>query len=111
MARTLLQAHSAGVHDLSRARLVQALHALHAEYGVYDSCRHLHTEDDPEAMYIDGVGWTCEEGLLMTICRHCCTQTTFGQTEDCATDHNHLPGFALCPTLAIVDNKEAPWRP
>jgi len=110
MARRLLQADGAAVHDISRARLVQALKALHAPYGVYDQCSHVHTERDPEAIYIDGVGLTCEDGLLMTICRHCCTQLLRGQTEDCATEHKHLPDYALCPTMSIVEGKEAPWH-
>lgn len=97
------------MHDISRARMVQALLALHAEYGVYDQCEHIHTDKDPEALYIDGVGWTCDVGLLMVICRHCCTKPEFGQTEDCATDHKHLPGHALCPTMAVVTGRESPW--
>ena len=100
----------AAVHDLGHARMVQALRALHAPFGIYDECEHDHHEDDPEAVYIDGVGWTCDDGLLMTICRHCCTQLEYGQTEDCATDHVHLPGRALCPTLAIVEGMTPPWR-
>jgi hypothetical protein len=47
----------------------------------------------------------------MTICRHCCTRLMSGQTEDCATDHTHLPGYALCPTMAIVEGRVAPWNP
>ena len=95
--------------DISKARMVQALRALHRPYGVYDLCDHEHVENDPDALYIDGVGWTCEAGLLETICRHCCTQLEYGQTEDCATDHKHLPSTALCPTMAIVEGRESPW--
>jgi hypothetical protein len=110
VSRGTVEVDEAQVHDLSRARMVQGLRALHRPYGVYDQCDHVHTEDDPEAVYIDGVGWTCDEALLMTICSHCCTQREYGQTEDCATDHTHLPGYSLCPTMAIVEGKPAPWR-
>jgi hypothetical protein len=101
----------AQIHDISRARMVQGLRALHCPYGVYDQCSHQHTENDVDAVYIDGVGLTCDDGLLMTICRHCCTRLMSGQTEDCATDHTHLPGYALCPTMAIVEGRVAPWNP
>jgi len=97
------------VHDISRARIVQGLRALHCEYSVYDQCSHVHTEDDLGVVYIDGVGWTCDDGLLMVICRHCCTHPQRGQTEDCATDHDHLPDHAICPTMAIVEGKTPPW--
>jgi hypothetical protein len=90
--------------------MVQGLRALHREYGVYDQCDHEHAESDPEALYIDGVGWTCADGLLATICAHCCVNGE-GQREDCATEHKHLPGYALCPTMAIVEGRESPWRP
>ena len=112
MARRLMEPNGPGaVYDISRARLIQALKALHAPYGIYDQCDHQHVESDQDAVYIDGVGLTCEEGLLETVCRHCCTDRDYGQTETCASDHKHLPGYALCPTLALVDGREPPWRP
>lgn len=99
------------VHDLSRARIVQRLRALHSEYGIYDKCSHTHLETDAGTVYIDGVGLTCDDGLLAVICQHCCTRLETGQTEDCATDHKHLPGYALCPTMAIVEGLDSPWNP
>lgn len=110
MSKVIVQMNEAVVHDLSRARMVQGLRALHRPYGVYDQCEHQHEETDEEALYIDGVGWTCDEALLMTICAHCCVVPQYGQSEDCATDHIHLPGYALCPTMAIVEGRESPWR-
>jgi hypothetical protein len=109
MGKRLVQADGAAVYDISRARLVQAIRALHHEYGVYQACGHHHRENDQAALYIEGVGWTCEDGLLAVICAHCCVNGV-GQREDCATEHKHLHGRALCPTMAIVDGREAPWQ-
>jgi hypothetical protein len=109
MGKRHTQADGAAVYDISRARLVQALKALHAAYGVYDKCDHRHAENDPAALFINEIGWTCDDGLIALICRHCCAQDGRGQHEDCATEHDHLPGHALCPTMAIVDGCESPW--
>jgi hypothetical protein len=87
------------------------LRNLHGEYGVYDQCKHQHLETDVGTVYIDGVGWTCDDGLVAVICRHCCTHKEQVQTEDCATDHSHLPDRALCPTMAIVEGLDSPWNP
>jgi hypothetical protein len=111
MSRRLLQADGTQVYDISRARLIQGLRNLHAEWGVYEKCDHDHLETDLGALLIDDVGWTCAKGLTATVCRHCCAQDGGGQSEDCAVYHEHKPGQALCPTMAIVDGREAPWQP
>jgi hypothetical protein len=102
---------ASGVQEISRARIVQGLQALHSEYGVYDKCGHSHAENDPRAFYIDGIGLTCEKGRLVTICRHCCTGSDGVQSSDCASDHDHLADHALCPTMAVVNGRTTPWRP
>jgi hypothetical protein len=96
------------VYDISKARMVQALRALHRPFGVYDSCGHEHRANDAEAMYVDEIGWTCEAGLTNTICEHCCVQPNYGQSEECATDHKHGPDIPICPTMAIIEGKPAP---
>jgi hypothetical protein len=45
------------------------------------------------------------------VCTACCTRPFYGQTEDCADGHKHLPGSAICPTMAIVDGRDSPWTP
>ena len=97
------------VHDLSRARIVQHLHALHAPFDIYGDCGHNHALNDPYALEIDGK-MRCSEGIVETVCIHCCVIDA-RQSETCATEHKHLPGTALCPTLAIIDGRESPWRP
>jgi hypothetical protein len=111
MTRRATRHGEATVHDLSRARLIQALRALHSEYGVYEKCDHGHTADDPLALDIENVGLTCADGLLDVVCTACCTRPFYGQTEDCADGHKHLPGSAICPTMAIVDGRDSPWTP
>lgn len=101
----------AQVHDISRARLVQGLRALHVEYGVYERCAHEHPDNDLSAFYIEGVGWTCDKSLLRIVCRHCCAQDGDGQSEVCAAAHDHLPDHALCPTMALLDGRTPPWNP
>jgi hypothetical protein len=96
------------VHDISRARIVQGLRALHAPFDVYGDCGHNHALNDPYALEIDGE-MRCSEGIVETVCVHCCVVDD-RQSETCATEHKHLPGDALCPTLAIVEGRESPWR-
>ena len=99
------------VHEVSRARIVQGLRALHRPFDVYEACGHNHALNDPRAFEIEGLGMVCDDGIVDTVCTHCCTDLGFGQTERCATEHKHLPGYALCPTMAIVEGRDGPWVP
>lgn len=96
--------------EISRARLVQNLKALHAPYDVYEKCGHNHALNDPNAQDLPPLGMVCADGIVATICLHCCVNGV-GQREECATEHKHLPGYSLCPTLSIVEGRDAPWRP
>ena len=102
----------AQVHDISRARIVQGLRALHGPFDIYESCGHVHNGRDPFALHIEGIGYVCSEGIVATICTHCCcTDPEYGQSESCVSTHKHLPGYALCPTMAIVEGRDSPWLP
>jgi hypothetical protein len=95
------------VHDISRARIVQGLRALHAPFDIYEDCGHSHALNDPYAFEVAGQ-MLCADGIVGTICLNCCVVND-RQSEVCATEHKHLPGSALCPTLAIVNGRESPW--
>jgi hypothetical protein len=111
MTRRTTQAGESPVHDLSRARIIQGLRNLHTPYDVYEACGHNHALNDPLAQDVPGIGMVCDKGIVQTICNHCCADLEYGQRDVCATDHKHLDGYALCPTMAIVEGREAPWRP
>jgi len=99
------------VHDISRARLIQRIKALHRPYDVYEACGHNHALNDPLAQHIPELGMVCDQGIVLTICNHCCVDAEVGQRDVCAADHKHLDSYSLCPTLAIIDGRDAPWRP
>ena len=46
----------------------------------------------------------------MTVCRLCCTDGK-DQHETCAAYHDHGPDKPICPTIAALDDTEAPARP
>src|SRR4051812_41689483 len=47
------------VQEISRARIVQAMKALHSPYDVYEACGHNHALNDPNAWQVDGLGMVC----------------------------------------------------
>jgi hypothetical protein len=96
------------VHEISRARLVQGLKALHAPFEIYTACEHLHDEDDEDAFYIEDVGWSCEAGLVAVVCQHCCVDD-HAQADVCVERHKHEAGRALCPTTALMTGLLSPW--
>jgi hypothetical protein len=96
-------------NEPSKARMLQMLHALHTPFEVWEHCPHTHAEKDTRAFFVPGVGRVCEKGLVARVCTHCCTDEN-GQTKTCATDHDHDPEFSICPTMAIVEGRNAPWR-
>jgi hypothetical protein len=98
----------AQVHDISRARLIQGLRAMHAPFDIYTTCGHQHAETDETALYVEGVGWTCGKGLVSVVCQHCCVDD-HAQAEVCVDQHKHAPDRALCPTMALVEGRDAPW--
>jgi hypothetical protein len=114
MSRRTTRQDSTPTHDLSRARIVQRLKALHEPYYLYEPCDHHHALNDPLAVEIEGIGMVCDEGITAAVCRHCCTDFVVGTyvvREVCVDEHKHLDGYALCPTMSIVEGRETPWRP
>lgn len=78
---------------------------LHKPFGVYDNCGHDHNDAelaDEICLRVDDVGLTCDEGLMYEICRECCTNGDY-QTEECGTNHRHVKGKPICPTIAALD--------
>ena len=98
------------VHEVSRARIVQGLRALHKPYDIYEDCGHRHRGDEPFVVYVHPLGYMCSQGVVESICTHCCTDGD-GQTKTCVREHKHLADYALCPTLAIVEGRDGPWVP
>jgi hypothetical protein len=105
-----------GQHEVSRARIVQGLKALHTPFDIYEKCGHNHALNDPRAFEIEGLGMVCADGVVDTVCTHCCTDLvngTYVVREVCIDEHKHISAYALCPTIAIIEgrDREMPWRP
>lgn len=109
-ATRLASPYGQPIKDVSKSRMVQRLNGLHSPYHLYEPCGHSHALNDPDAVEIEEIGMVCADGIIDTICNHCCTDE-YGQTEVCADKHRHLPGISLCPTMAIVEGRDAPWAP
>lgn len=81
------------------------LRALHKPYKIYDDCGHDHGDEpgdespDATVVDVDGIGLTCNH--VYSICTHCCTDD--GQTEYCASGHDHGKDKPICETSAILD--------
>lgn len=69
----------------------------HTAVGVYEPCRCDSTETDYQETHfpVDGVGLTCERGLLFVVCALCCTGAD-GERR-CSHDHQHGSGLPHCP--------------
>ncbi len=87
--------------------LVAALRGLHAEYRVYGSCAHPEHDEADLTVELEDGGWTCQASFQYVACAHCCTGTG-GQSERCASSHDHGPGKPICPTRAVVDGQPQP---
>ncbi|MEY8019023.1 hypothetical protein [Mycobacterium servetii] len=92
ISRTTEAEHGAyGTHtDAISAR------ALHDLVGVYEQCRCDPAEIDYMETHfvIDGVGLTCERGLLFHVCAICCADEAA-----CSQEHSHGPAAPACPHI------------
>lgn len=63
-----------------------------------------------EHYVIDGVGWTCDRGLVYLVCSSCCSGTA--NTAVCETTHQHGIGRPWCPAqMSTPDTANAAYRP
>jgi hypothetical protein len=84
---------------------IRAVLDIHKPYYIYEPCGHQHelTEDlqiPPGVRNVDDVGLVCDDGLLYTICFHCCAGD-HSQTERCVSEHQHEE-HAPCPTVRTI---------
>lgn len=68
--------------------------ALHDPVGVYEQCRCDPAEIDYYETHfeINGVGLTCDRGLLFHVCAICCADD-----GECSRKHSHGPAAPACP--------------
>lgn len=85
--------------------VLRHVQALHSEFRIYDECGHQHTETDVFVRDIADVGLVCEEGFMYSVCRHCCTDASGDQTEECASSHDHSRW--LCPTRQAIEETQS----
>jgi hypothetical protein len=92
---------------IAEAKL-EALKGLHEPFGIYDECDHTHTDEEAEdqtsgVLFVDEVGLTCHDGLMYNICKTCCWREHFGQTEECAGEHEHGKDSPICETSELLE--------
>lgn len=75
----------------------------HTAIGIYEPCRCDLAETDYQETHfpVDGVGLTCERGLLFVVCSLCCTGADAEQR--CSQDHRHGRGLPHCPRALDPD--------
>ena len=77
--------------------------AIHRPYGIYEECGHDHEPDEPGVTEVDDVGLVCAEGKMYDICGSCCAHDfEGGQDAECAENHAHAKGEAICDTFAAL---------
>ena len=77
--------------------------AIHRPYGIYEECGHDHEPDEPGVTEVDDVGLVCAEGKLYDICGSCCAHDfEGGQNLECAENHVHAKGEAICDTFSAL---------
>lgn len=88
------------------ATRLRKIDALHQPFGIYDECGHEHkgdeeTEkaDEPGVVYVAEVGFTCEEGRVQTVCRHC--HTDDGEVREDTSDWEWP-----CATRRLLDGED-----
>jgi hypothetical protein len=90
--------------DAMRAA-IEAVLELHHPFGIYDKCGHDHAEADSGVREIHNVGLVCDEGLEFVVCSHCCASDGYGQSEQCASEHDHGRSCDPCPTVRLIAEK------
>jgi len=80
-----------------RKRGNPAAPAIHSAVGIYEPCHCDPAETDywETHFQLAGVGFTCERGLLFTVCSMCCTGAE-GERH-CSQAHQHGAGRPHCP--------------
>ena len=77
--------------------------AIHRPYGIYEECGHDHEPDEPGVTEVDDIGLVCAEGKMYDICGSCCAHDfEGGQDLECAENHVHAKGEAICPTFSAL---------
>ena len=77
--------------------------AIHRPYGIYEECGHDHEPDEPGVTEVDDIGLVCAEGKMYDICGSCCAHDfEGGQDLECAENHVHAKGEAICDTFAAL---------
>lgn len=85
------------------ARVILGLLDEHKPIGIYDECGHSHHPEEPGVKEIDDVGLVCAEGLTYEVCAACCEWTPLGgQTEHCASEHDHHWGGTHCMVVYSI---------
>lgn len=92
---TLISRHAAAGHGGAHTEDI-SVRALHDPVGVYEQCRCDPAEIDylETHFVIDGVGLTCERGLLFHVCAICCADEVA-----CSQEHFHGPAAPACPRI------------
>lgn len=82
------------------ARVVEALLDLHQPFKVHGDCGHDHgSGQDGVTERFDGL-LVCDAADTTTVCIHCCT-ADFGQTDACASSHEH-DSSGPCKTVRAI---------
>lgn len=80
--------------------------AIHKPFGIYEECNHDHTDEDVadgQAVNVNEVGLTCDDGLMYRICMECCVDGEEYQSERCMDSHEHSKVGPICATIAALD--------
>ena len=96
--------------ELKTFSALEAVLAIHKQFGIYDACGHEHTDeeaDDPnsDVLFIDEIGNTCKSALLYYVCKECCCDGSDegNLTEECTDHHLHeKEDVFLCNTRSAI---------
>ena len=102
--------HGKGVNTMVNAdeksckSVIDRITAIHRPYSIYEECGHDHEPDGPGVTKVDDVGLVCAEGKMYEICVSCCMEglSSTGQTETCASSHEHKLGESICTTMKEI---------
>ena len=83
---------------------IDRITAIHRPYGIYEECGHDHEPNEPGVIEVNDIGLVCAEGKMYDICVSCCMGglSSTGQTETCASTHEHRLGEPICVTMREV---------
>jgi hypothetical protein len=87
------------INDL-RAKVAK-VRDIHAEFKIYEECRHAEHDDGADVVVVNELGEVCRSGYQYSICRECCAPGD-SQTEDCVDNHDHTECWP-CSTWQAVD--------